>query len=289
LDEDEDLNIGIDPWPIDKTGGFEIGNVPPGSYAVFLGAGQELMRTDPVIEVDDADVEGVRVTPLANGNIRGRFRMETDRIIDWTQFYVALVPAHWRPIASGTWGGRRYSMLPDEIPPRANVRSNGSFELKEVPAGSYRLSVTDGDEALPDYFVKAVNIGGQDVIESGFTTAGQQSLDVVVSAKGAAIDGVVLDDKDQPSGDVNVIVFPDEKRRGRSDLYHLVSTDAKGHFHLRGLSPGEYRIFALDEDVNGDEISDPDFVGSHEGLGRSITAVEGETESIVLKLGSASE
>ena len=52
---------------------------------------------------------------------------------------------------------------------------------------------------------------------------------------------------------------------------------------MRGLNPGEYRIMALDEDIDV-EITDPAFVRSHESIGDTIKVEEGERKSIVLKL-----
>jgi hypothetical protein len=176
----------------------------------------------------------------------------------------------------------------DEQPAYAQVRSDGSFEMKSVPADTYRLQVGSSTKALRDYFVKAVNLGGKDVADSAFTVGGaSSSLDVVVSANGATVEGVATDDKGKPASDVQVICIPDANRRERHDLYQLVSTDYRGHFSLRGLNPGEYRVFALDADVDAEEITDPEFVRTHESLGQTVNLEEGERKSIVLMLAAS--
>jgi len=162
------------------------------------------------------------------------------------------------------------------------VKTNGSFEIKDIPADTYRLRIFPG-KALQDYFVKSVNLGGKHVTDSGFGVGGTSyTLEIVVSANGAAIEGVALDEKDKPASDVRVICFPDASHRERHDLYRVVSTDYRGHFSLHGLNPGEYRVFTLDDDV--DEAYDPEFVQVHESLGQTVKLDEGEHKSIVLRL-----
>jgi hypothetical protein len=62
-----------------------------------------------------------------------------------------------------------------------------------------------------------------------------------------------------------------------------------GHFILHGLNPGEYQVFALDADVDRDETADPEFVRTHESLGKTIKLEEGEHKNIVLKLAVSSD
>jgi hypothetical protein len=133
--------------------------------------------------------------------------------------------------------------------------------------------------------VKAVNLGGKDIADSVFTVGGARySMDIVVSAKGSTLEGVVVDGKDKPASDVTVICIPDAKRRERHDFYQQDTTDHRGEFSLRGLNPGEYRVFALDTDIDEEEMTDPEFVRAHEALGQTVKLEEGERKSLVLKL-----
>jgi hypothetical protein len=51
---------------------------------------------------------------------------------------------------------------------------------------------------------------------------------------------------------------------------------------LRGLNPGEYQVFALDEAVA--DITEPDFIAAHGGEGQTVTVEGGEHKAITLKL-----
>lgn len=165
------------------------------------------------------------------------------------------------------------------------VAKDGSFKVENVPAGNYHAIVTSNSnsEAWRDYISKEVIVNGKDVGDSGFsTTGGVTSIDIVVSAKGGTITGTVVDDKDAPIADVQVVCIPDASRRKRRDIYQEAQTDQRGHFVLRGLNPGEYQVFALDDPVG--DISEPEFVRTHETLGQTVKLDEGARQTISLKM-----
>ena len=101
---DEDFTRHVSPWPIDKEGKFDISGVFPGSYSVLLISGTYLhpsvMRGDQTVEVTAADVEGLRISPVPNGQVRGRFRMDNGGKIDWSQtevnLYSSFQDKRWR-------------------------------------------------------------------------------------------------------------------------------------------------------------------------------------------------
>jgi hypothetical protein len=291
----EDSMAAIEPWPLDKDGRFDVRGVLPGSYDVLFvfGSAQTLrfMRGDQTVQVTGVDVDGLRISPLANGVVRGQFRMEDGEKIDWSQFDISLHSKRAAVVGEYSASGNGFDVIYwDERSPRPEVKSNGSFEVKEVPPDTYGLRIGPTSKALDNYFVKAVNLGGKNIADSGFTVGGATySLDIIVSANGATVEGVAVDDKDKPASDVEVIFIPDAKHRERHDLYQQVTTDHLGHFSLRGVNPGEYQVFALDADVDRDGITDPVFVRAHESLGQTINLAEGESKSVVVKLAASSD
>ncbi|MGA8869113.1 MAG: carboxypeptidase-like regulatory domain-containing protein, partial [Candidatus Sulfotelmatobacter sp.] len=74
---DEGFTRTVSPWPVDNEGKFDISGVFPGSYSVLLISGTyrhpSVMRGDQTVEVTSADVEGLRISPVPNGQVRGRF------------------------------------------------------------------------------------------------------------------------------------------------------------------------------------------------------------------------
>jgi len=248
------------------------------------------MRAEPTVQVANGDVEGLRISAQPNGQIRGQLHMDNGQKTDWSQIELQLSSNHRRDIVGSlsSSGNEFEALYWDEGPVRGEVKTNGSFEIKDIPADTYRLRIFP-DKALQNYFVKSVNLGGKDVTDSGFGVGGTSTLEIVVSANGGTIEGVALDEKDKPASDVRVICFPDASRRERHDLYRVVSTDYRGRFSLYGLNPGEYRVSTLDEDFDEDKVWDPEFVHIHESSGQTVKLDEGEHKSIVLRLAASGD
>ena len=199
---DEGFMRKVSPWPIDNEGKFDISRVFPGSYSVLLISGTYLhpsvMRGDQTVEVTSADVEGLRITPVPNGQVRGRFRMDNGEKIDWSEtevnLYSSLHDKLWRGGAVDISFWKHLDGTTDQ--PMARLKKDGSFEIKDVPPDTYRLSVGSLGKVLDGCFVKAVKLGERDVTDSGFNVAGtSNSLDVVVGANGATVEGFVTDRK----------------------------------------------------------------------------------------------
>ena len=260
-------------------GSFEFQNVLPGSYTLMLFVVsvpdmQMANSSQTVIEVSNNDVNGVRLEPVPGSQVRGRFRMDNSQKIDWSQLMVVLSPEEEGDSAA----------MERNQPTFAQVKNDGSFEIKNVPAGTYQMVVGSRNEGLRDYITKSVNLDGQDISDSGFTVRGASyALDVVISAHGGTIEGKVLDGKDQPVPYATVVCVPSPEHRKRPDLYQQDTTDQQGHFSLRGLNPGEYRVFAWEE--LDDDYRDPEFLKLNEARGHSVRLVdEGDRKSVSVRV-----
>ena len=277
--KDAGFPIGASDTEVKKDGSFELRNILPGSYFVWLinrTSAPEAMLVAQTVEVKDSDLENVRLMPVSISEVRGQLRMENGQKADWAGVVLSLQSSDDPLDLRGEFGGQRETTT-------AQIKQDGSFDMKTVPAGNYRVRVFSGLVAMRDCFMKSVNAGGKDIADSGFTiSGGTWSLDVVLSSNGASVDGVVVDDKNQPVADAEVVAIPEATRQKRRDLYQQATVDQHGHFKLRGLNPGEYTVMAL-EDLD-DDFRDPEFMKAHEGLGQTIRLDEGEHKSISLQL-----
>jgi Carboxypeptidase regulatory-like domain len=275
-----DAGTQMDSKTVGTDGTFEFQAVLPGSYTLTLlvvsvPAMQMAHSSPTVIEVSNSDVDGVRLEPVLRGQVaglvRGRFRMDKGQKIDWSQLMVVL--SSDREVDSEVGQGNR--------PTFAQVKNDGSFEIKDVPGGTYGVIVASGGQALRDYITKSVNLDGQDVADSGFTVSGATyALDIVVSAQGATIEGTVLDSKDHAVPYATVACVPGHRKR--KDFYQQDTTDQQGRFSLRGLNPGEYTLFAWEDQP--DDYHDPEFLKSNEARGQRVRLDEGDRKSISLKV-----
>lgn len=252
-------------------GRFNFTDVVPGTYRAIVnlpnGEDSNLTPGTDIVEVRGSDVEGLRLAAGSTGEVRGHFRMDTGQAFDWAQLNVFLDPQEPE---------RAQAAL------IAKADKDGSFTIKNVPAGNYHVIVTANSNNLLDYIVKEVNVNGKDAGDSGFTTGpGVSILDIVASANGSAILGTVVDGDNKTVADVEVVCVPDENRRKRHDIFQRVRTDKRGQFSLRGLNPGEYTVFALREDA--EDITDPEFVQEHQAEGQQFRLDEGEQKTVTLK------
>jgi protocatechuate 3,4-dioxygenase beta subunit len=271
------------PQELSEGGKFEFKNVLPGTYvarliAVSFDGGKpamQMLRLGEPIEVRNASVEGLLLQPETGGEVRGKFRLDAEQKFDWTQLRVILMPVEGggaEVVFDGTNG----------LPTSSNVSADGSFELKNVPGGTYQLVVGANSNDLADYFTKSVSLGGRDVSDSGFAVSAETYLDVVVSARGATIIGKVVDDKGQPIANATVVDIPSAEHRGRLDLYQRSTSDASGNFSLRGLSAGKYTVLAFEELL--EDVRQPDFLKSYGTRGEIVELEEGNRKSVMLKV-----
>ena len=91
------------------------------------------------------------------------------------------------------------------------------------------------------------------------TAAVAGKLDLSISPAAAQLDGVVLDDKQQPAKGATVALVPDPARRWRTSLFKTASAEDNGHYSIQGIAPGDYTLYAF-EDIESGAYFDPDFM-----------------------------
>jgi len=253
-------------------GDFEISGVPAGSYwaTATLQDDQRQSQGRVLVQVGDADVQGLTIPVSAGANLAGRVRVDPQRAFDYSKLAVAAIPVDGVPFgAQGT-----------------QVRPDGGFTLENLMGGSYRLQVSGFPE---EYYLKAARLGGSDVLETGVSvdsSIASAQLDVVLSAGGSTISGTVV--RDEKPAQATVFLVPDPPRRDREDLYSVKRTQADGSFSLLGLPPGDFKLFAF-EDPDPGLTSDPSLLQPYESKGTSVHLEEGQKQTVQLELIPAQE
>jgi hypothetical protein len=153
-----------------------------------------------------------------------------------------------------------------------------AFVLKDVFDGNYRLAVSGQSK---DCYVKSIRYGSSDGLDGAFTVVRgtQSSLEVTLSSRGAHVQGAVTDKDNLPVTGVWVVLVPDEAHRDQSRLYQKVATDQYGHYLLRGIAPGDYKIFCWDE-VEVGAWEDPDFLRTFEDRGQKISVEDADAKTV---------
>ena len=265
---------------VDKDGKFDIGHVPPGSYTLVTvtGTAESPQLAQQMIDVTNHDINDSRILTMAGSRVRGQLHLDGDLSLDVSSLLVFLEPGD-RDHVTSFFGG-------DDIATNltlARVKRDGSFDLKDVPAGSYFVLV-EGN-STPEYFLKSVRVGGSDVTDTGLSVGGggTYSLDLLLGAGTARVNGGVTDADDHPVADAVVVAVPQLSRRNRLELFGKAVTDQHGRFTLTGLTPGEYQLFAFDSIEEG-AYYDPGFLQAFDARGEKIRLEEKGSKTVPLKV-----
>ena len=216
----------------DSQGEVSIKGVAPGSYILSASESDRGRRhyVQQKVEVGEEKINSIVLAIGRGAHLHGRIIVS----------------------GSGTTAYERVQVDPQSVSEEetsnygmTEVNKDGSFDLEGVPDGSYMLR-TGGLEQ--GWYVKSAHLGSEDVMQNGLQienggVAGR--LDVVISSDGAQIEGTVTDnDKNQPLAGVQVGARLDpvtdyNRYRSRESV-----TDQNGHFVLKDVPPGKYRVTA---------------------------------------------
>jgi hypothetical protein len=277
-------------------GTFEFRDVAPGSYWILAAAEPEMdspitSSTAPrtageffealissipsaqaAVDVSASDVENLVLTLTRGLSIGGLVRMDSQSQparADFQNIQIMLEP-------TGTMQ-RGNLNLPRPVAP------DGTFLLNNVPPGEYRLVVSCGG-CQPSFYVREARLNSVDVLHQPLLISNTDPgpLEVVLSLNAGQIDGTVLDDRSQPVPGIQTVLIPD-RFRGRSEAYKTALTDSNGHFTIRGIEPGEYKIFAW-EAIEEYAYFDPDFLRAFEQLGKPVSVSESSKQTVDVKV-----
>ncbi len=254
-------------------GDFEIRGVTPGSYVLTAQVMDETERgwARLPLEVGESNIDNV-VLPIQPGfQVTGRLRVEGDASVRLTSIRIMLRPPE---IAGG--------MVMMGPTPAGAVKEDGTFTLSNVTADVYTITAGGAGE---NGFVKSARWGDQEVLDAGLDLSGGSAggmLDIVISTKAGAIDGAVMNEKQEPARGVSVTVAPDARRQNQSQLYRMTQTDQNGMFVFKALAPGDYRLFAWEE-VDPYAWRDPEHLKQFETKAKTVTVREGGRERAEMK------
>jgi protocatechuate 3,4-dioxygenase beta subunit len=265
------LNIGWDGGmnraDVDKAdGSFEVHEVIPGTYeltALWFDQGKEYTST-ATVEVSGGDVGGISLFIQPGASVNGQVVWEGPPALDKDDLTIMPRLGESDMVFNGP----------------TRVAANNSFVLKDLGDGTYRAAVSGFSK---DCYVKEIEYAGNSAIDDGFTVArsSDASLKIVISSRGARLQGAVTDADGLPAVGVYVVIVPNPPHRAINRLYKHVLTDQNGHFDLRGIAPGDYAVFSWDEVEEG-AWEDPEFLKPFEDKGEKIAVQDGDVKAMSL-------
>jgi hypothetical protein len=164
--------------------------------------------------------------------------------------------------------------------PMIPFTDDGAFVLDGLAAGLYRFSPAPHFLSLPDgLFVSAVRSAGRSVLDEGLLVGGGANpVEIVISDGAARIEGIVRRGEGDLVPGARVILVPPAEGRGPITHFRNAPASATGFYELDGVSPGEYRVLALDlagRTFGNPFWEDPAFLRQYELRGERITVDPG--------------
>ena len=251
-------------------GTFELVSVAPGNYWLVCNqySDNRQLYGRTLVEVLGQNVDDVTLAAGPAFEVRGRVRLEGDRKLDPKGLSVQLLSHEPGWMSGGA---------------TARIEADGAFTIKGVTPDDYFVEVGG---LRGDLYFKGVFAGRENLIDTGLNLTGgvaPDGLEIVVASNAGSLDGAVSRGS-EPAQGVNVVLVPEPAaRRSRYSFYKIVSADAAGRFHIPGVAPGNYRVYAGSA-VNLELFQDPDYLKANESQSKLVTVREGSRESVQLTL-----
>ncbi len=237
------------------------------SYTAGFVLGNSATGRTPV-SVSNSDVRGIVVSIVPTITLTGKLRIDgITSPADLRSLRIQL-----RPSVNGTIDN-------DTLGFTAPVAADGSIQFDKLKPGEYRLTL---NPFPTNYYLREVRLGGVDALNKPMNVASaSDTLEVVLSLQPAEVSGSIVDEKQQPVRLVQAVLVPDQHRE-RYDLFRAVNTDANGRFSIKGLPPGDYKIYSW-ESIEPFGYFDPERLKLDESRGQQLHLQEGSRTEVTVK------
>jgi len=247
-------------------GPFAITNVLPGSYvllAQWFDGGTQYQAVQN-IDVGNADLNGVNPIIASGIPLRGHLTWDGPPSTLRDSLLIFL----------------RETDIDGAAGASARTQADGSFVAANVYEGTYHVVAAGQSQ---DAYLEAVRYGAVDGLTDGFTVhrGADAALEITLSSKGARVQGAVLDADNLPAVGVSVVLVPNDPHRGDLQRYKVVTTDQNGRYVLRGVAPGDYKLFSW-EDLEQNAWQDPEFLRPFEDRGEKLSVEASDQKTVDL-------
>ncbi len=256
---------------VDPQGNFQMRGVTPGSYVLRADFMDDNMRYSArmPLEVGSSNIEDIELSLQPPLEVHGHITIEENGDLKGAQVNVSFQPK----VSGGAMmmmGGGGMQMKDDL-----------TFKVTNLSPDPYDINVRGMPEG---FYVKSIRMGQADVTETGvdFSQGGVDEITVILNPNGGEIDGAVQNAKGEPAIGATVTLIPEASHRSTSWLYKTADTDQNGRFSIKGVRPGEYKIYAW-EDMEQGAYMDPDYVKPHESAGEAVSVKDSAHSSVQLK------
>jgi protocatechuate 3,4-dioxygenase beta subunit len=260
------------------TGDFEFPKVVTGGYTLYTFIDGTTTRMP--VEVHNGDIDGLTMPLVTGVSLPVKITLDGEPPKNLPDVSSLQIMLYRDPTLINA--------------PAMNASARGSAPIPNLSPGNYRIYVTPllipitGTDPLTppanwqSAYVKSIRLDDVDVLNVGlhYEPKPDQLLDVVIGTNPGILEGRVLNDQQQAISSAAVVLFAESPatRITRTDMFRVSSTDRAGRFQIKGLPPGDYKVFAW-EGLDKDAWLDPDFV-RNESRGQSVHIEEGKAQGV---------
>jgi len=244
-------------------GSFELRNVTPGSYTLNVrGEGRNGINHRERIDVSD-NVEGLVIRVMPGVDIAGQVIAKDPSKLTVSSVRVQVTDAD---TGMGFFGG-------------GSTKDDGTFTVESVGTGRYRINAF-----LQDGYIESIKVGEQETLGKDFEIAGGTAppVKVYVSHESGTVTASAMNN-DQPATTGSVVLLPRDKDLRVQPFVKVSPVDQSGSCTLRGLAPGEYIAFAMEELEYG-FWDDDEIMKKIESKGVKVSVEKNGTHALQLKL-----
>lgn len=221
---------------------FDIGGVTPGAYILTtanMRTKQGVVRQK--IEVGQADLNGIVLTPQPDFSIRGSVDVQG----------VQPKNAKDKPAENIT-----VMLQPDEqgimfMQAQGVTKADGSLTIENVTPAKVRVYVTNVPEGA---YLESIRFGGQEILGKvlDLTQAGGGDIRIAIRGGAPEVGGTVMAkqaNSDTLAADpsAKVLLIPEDLTLNGGEV-HMAQGNQNGAFTESGLRPGTYYVLAFDSD-----------------------------------------
>lgn len=243
-------------------GSFEVPDVIPGEYTITATQFGEDRNsaTQMDLDVGSTDINDLLLVIGGGFEVHGTVIWEGKPSVEKDGLAVSAVPPGF-DFYQGQGG-------------HSSVDKNSQFVWKDMPEGQYQVDIFGMGK---DVYVKEIKAGENraegNVIKLNKGTA---EVQITLSSRGARLQGMVITEENLPAPGVWTVAIAENAWIGKRAW--AATTDQNGHYELRGLPPGKYKLYSW-QDIEESSWDDPDVVKPYEDKGTPIELQDGDSKT----------